>query len=273
MTALIIYHANCADGFTAAWVAHRALDGDVELLPAHYGDAPPDVTGRHVYVFDFSYPRAVLEEMHAKAASMLVLDHHKTAEAELAGLPYCVFDLARSGAGLTWDHFYPASVRPSIVDLVEDGDLWRFARGEDTQLFRAVLGSYDFTLGNWDYIDNKSLVTLREEGAAIVRMQSRMTDASVKTAVECELAGHNVLVTNLTTGQIISSVGTKLAEGRAFAATYFVRGDGKIVYSLRSSGAGIDVSEVATQFGGGGHRNAAGFIVDGFVHTLKKAAE
>jgi len=43
-----------------------------------------------------------------------------------------------------------------------------------------------------------------------------------------------------------------------FGAAYFVRDDGKKVYSLRSVGD-FDVSEVAKKYGGGGHRNAAGF--------------
>jgi len=33
------------------------------------------------------------------------------------------------------------------------------------------------------------------------------------------------------------------------------------VFSLRSNDEGVDVSEVAKQYGGGGHRNASGFKV------------
>ena len=29
---LCIYHANCADGFGAAWAVHRALGDDVEFV-------------------------------------------------------------------------------------------------------------------------------------------------------------------------------------------------------------------------------------------------
>jgi len=34
------------------------------------------------------------------------------------------------------------------------------------------------------------------------------------------------------------------------------------VFSLRSQEGGIDVSEIAIKFGGGGHKHAAGFKVD-----------
>lgn len=54
----------------------------------------------------------------------------------------------------------------------------------------------------------------------------------------------------------------KLAEGPVpFAVGWFQRGDGKYAYSLRSRGE-YDVSKLAVRYGGGGHRNAAGFQSD-----------
>lgn len=50
--------------------------------------------------------------------------------------------------------------------------------------------------------------------------------------------------------------------------------DGTIAYSLRSCAeyAGhVDVSEVARQFGGGGHRHAAGFRAASIVHEIVDA--
>jgi oligoribonuclease NrnB/cAMP/cGMP phosphodiesterase (DHH superfamily) len=121
MSVLVIYHGNCTDGFTAAWVAARAL-GATELYPAEYGKEPPYelARGRQVYVVDFSYPRERLERLRATCKSLVVLDHHKTAEADLRGLDYCTFDMNRSGAVLAWDHFHREEPRPWLVDYVED---------------------------------------------------------------------------------------------------------------------------------------------------------
>jgi nanoRNase/pAp phosphatase (c-di-AMP/oligoRNAs hydrolase) len=52
-----------------------------------------------------------------------------------------------------------------------------------------------------------------------------------------------------------SEAANRLAEGEPFAAAYFDRADAR-VFSLRSRG---DVSAIAKAYGGGGHRNAAGF--------------
>ena len=57
-----------------------------------------------------------------------------------------------------------------------------------------------------------------------------------------------------------SDAGHELGKGRPFAACYWDTPDGR-VFSLRSSADGADVSEVAKQYGGGGHRNASGFRV------------
>lgn len=84
---ICIYHANCADGFTAAWAVREALGETVEYIPAGYGDEPPDVAGADVIIVDFSYKRPVLERMAHTARSIIVLDHHKTARDDLINLP------------------------------------------------------------------------------------------------------------------------------------------------------------------------------------------
>jgi len=81
---ICIYHGNCADGFTAAWAVWKRFGDSVEYIPGVYGESPPDVTGKNVVIVDFSYKRPVLLEMTKTARTVLVLDHHKTAEADLA---------------------------------------------------------------------------------------------------------------------------------------------------------------------------------------------
>jgi nanoRNase/pAp phosphatase (c-di-AMP/oligoRNAs hydrolase) len=47
--------------------------------------------------------------------------------------------------------------------------------------------------------------------------------------------------------------------GAPFAATFVIRADGFMQWSLRSEDSREDVSAIAKANGGGGHRNAAGF--------------
>jgi hypothetical protein len=102
-----------------------------------------------------------------------------------------------------------------------------------------------------------SFADLIREGSAVLRYQQQQVDFLCKHAREIELGGHRILAAN--TPVLQSEVAGKLAEGRPFGACWYDAEDGKRRWSLRSRDGGVDVSEVARFFGGGGHRNAAGF--------------
>lgn len=260
---LVLYHANCWDGFCAAWAFHRA-DPNAEFVPVQYGDAPPDVTGRDVYVLDFSFKRDVLLAMKAAAKSLLVLDHHKTAEAELAGLDFCTFDMNKSGARLTWEFLADRGdvhpIEPWLVDYTEDRDLWLWRRPNSREI-NSALRTYPLDFDEWDvlYADSATLPRLINEGAAILRAEKAIIESHVRNAHETTIDGHRVLVVNATT--LISEIAGELAKDRPFGVCWFEGDNNERVYSLRSRDGGVDVSEIAKRHGGGGHRNAAGFRV------------
>jgi oligoribonuclease NrnB/cAMP/cGMP phosphodiesterase (DHH superfamily) len=128
MKTLCIYHGGCDDGFGAAYAVWKKFGYEVEYYPATHGGPIPDVNDRDVIMVDFSYKRNVLLQLIGKCKSMVILDHHKTAEADLDGLEdpklTLVFDMQRSGATIAWDHFHPDTPRPVLIRYVEDRDLW-----------------------------------------------------------------------------------------------------------------------------------------------------
>lgn len=109
---IVIYHGNCADGFTAAWAARKKFGDSAEYFAGVYGSPPPDVAGRDVVLVDFSYKREVLREMAKTARSILVLDHHKSAAEDLyaearTGDEFTTvvrMDDANRTTPLTWEH-------------------------------------------------------------------------------------------------------------------------------------------------------------------------
>lgn len=262
MKPLCIYHKNCADGFGAAWVVNKAYDGDVELYGATHGDAPPDVRARTVIIVDFSYPRKVLLEMAMAAEKIVVLDHHKTAEADLVDLPSnvkTVFDMSRSGAIITWNSF-AAGDPPTLLLHIQDRDLWRFEM-YGTRAVSAALFSYAYELEVWDKLFATPIEELILEGTAIERKHFKdINELLPQVTRTMNIAGHKVPVANLP--YIFSSdAGYILCKDKPFAACYMDTPTGR-VFSLRSEkDFGLDVSEIAKLFGGGGHKNAAGFKV------------
>lgn len=257
---IVVYHAGCVDGFTAAWCAWRKFGDAAQYIPAHYGDSPPACTGKDVVIVDFSYPRATLELMAQEARSLLVLDHHKTAEAELAGLPYCKFDMNRSGAGMAWDELLTGP-RPMLVNYVEDRDLWRWRLNASKEI-SAWLGSWPHDdMPAWGLRASELEVNFNDcflQGVAILRTLNGHVDFNSKNSRLVTIGGYAVPTINTTFA--VSELVGKLAESADFAAGWFQKQDGQFVYSLRSRGD-FDVSVVARQYGGGGHKNAAGFTV------------
>jgi len=154
--ALVLYHANCPDGFTAAWAVWKALGDKAEYRAVTYGQPPPDdIAGRRVILVDFSYPRAALDVLASVASSLDIYDHHKSAEADLKDWhPSCggrvVFDMERSGAGIVWDSLHSGH-RPKLIDYVEDADLWRFSLSNARKI-REFLFSYPYRFDVWERI-------------------------------------------------------------------------------------------------------------------------
>nr|WP_288453408.1 phosphohydrolase [uncultured Pseudomonas sp.] len=281
MKTLCIYHANCADGFGAAWVVRKALGADnVDFHPGKYGEPAPEVEGRDVILVDFSYKRDQLLQLAQSARSILIIDHHKSAAEDLANIPEAprdwnrwldshnplgaVFDMNRSGAGLTWDYFFQGLPRPRLINHIEDRDLWRFAL-PGTKAVTAALFSHAQDFHLWDDLMKRHLSDLRGDGHAILRAHDKNVADIVLNARRLTVGGHDVPALNCP-HFMASDAGHILAQGEPFAACYSDTPNGR-AFSLRSQPEGLDVSEIAKLYGGGGHRNAAGFTVP-FDHEL-----
>jgi uncharacterized protein len=272
---LCIYHGNCADGFGAAWAVRHALQGEVEFHAGFYGKEPPDVADRDVLLVDFSYKRPVLERMLEASRSLIVLDHHKTAQEDLDFLPsagahgwdhagdapkgMALFDMNRSGAGLAWDYLHPYLPRPRLIDHIEDRDLWRFKLPQ-TREIQAALFSYPYAFEVWDELMAMPAEQLAVEGIAIERKHHKdIAELVAVTKRTMTIGGYAVPAASLPY-TLSSDAGNLMAKGERFAACYWDTPEHR-VFSLRSTADGIDVSTIAASYGGGGHKNASGFQV------------
>lgn len=275
MKKLVLFHANCADGTTAAWIAHRYFGDDAEYRSVNYGGSIPEVSGKDVYILDFSWKRPEMLKIIESARAVVVLDHHKTAAEELAGdlsvvrangslrSPNIVFNMKKSGGRLAHEFFFPNKTAPWLVDYTEDRDLWIWKQPY-SKAVSAAIASYPRDFASWTMFDrmpdpreSKQSHPLVVQGEAILRYQQTVVESQCANAAEIEMDGHKILSLNATV--LISEIGQHLARDRQFSATYFVNKDGKKIWSLRSDDKGLDVSAIARKRGGGGHFHAAGF--------------
>lgn len=266
MKTSVYYHGNCPDGFTAAWVA-RILYPTATFVPVHYTDEwktpPPDEPG-FVYFIDYCPPLDVLHGWRALGHSITVLDHHKSAEPILKmwGGHY-VFANERSGAGIAWDYFFAGSMYPPLVAYAQDRDLWQHKLQHSREV-NAYIMSFQYTFENWMEIDVDLRTAFREcvdQGTAIERYKAKDTAMICAQTTWEFIGGHKVPVVNATS--LWSEVGERLLalNDAPFVASFSDTKHGTRVWSLRSrQGAdSFDVAQIAGMYGGGGHRNAAGF--------------
>ena len=249
----VLYHAECADGFGAAWALWRRFPS-ARYLPVKHGNAPPDdLKGEQVVIVDFSYGREQLEALAESTKALLVLDHHITAEKALAGLPYAFFDQKKSGAVLAWEwaHEHPV---PWLLEYIQDKDLWNWALPSSREV-NAALASHPFDFELWNRFSQKEL---EQEGRAILRYESEIVGKLAAQAVLVQFQGARV--PSVQSGVLTSQIGERLSKDHPFCIIWHDR-DGRRYYSMRSREDGTDVGAIAAVFGGGGHVHAAGFSV------------
>ena len=158
MRPLVIYHANCADGFAAAFAAWLKLGDDAEYVPMQYGKDDvfkiPPWTARDVYILDFSLPRDYMDKIFSEAKRVVWLDHHKTAfemwchgdfkkgdrfiDHARPHEKFILLDDNKSGALLAWEHFHPGDKVPDFIKLLDDYDRWQF-KIDGTKAFQKAL--------------------------------------------------------------------------------------------------------------------------------------
>lgn len=273
---ICIYHARCADGFAAAWAVRKffADQGkEVDFHPGIYGEAPPDVAGREVVIVDFSYPRDVLRGMIEQAGATYLIDHHKSAIADIQLMLneekkssgrlsisrfFTWMRTEESGAMLTWKYLFGDQLPPLLFDHIQDRDLWQHKLPMTNEII-AALYSYPMEFEVWDQLIDGPIKKLEDEGRSILRAHRANVAAFTAAANVRTINWGNfpVRIANVP-WMYASDVANELAKGHPFAATYYDDAAGRR-WSLRSSRYGADVSLIAKAFGGGGHQHAAGF--------------
>lgn len=256
----VLYHKNCMDGKGAAYAAWKKFGDLATYIEVNYGeDVPKLPNAKEIYILDFSFKKDILYKM-AETAKVVVLDHHKTAQADLEGVEFAIFDMNKSGAELAWEYFHPKTSVPMSISYIGDRDLWKFNFPE-TKNFSAAAFTYVKTFKDLDKCDQ-----FLTKGKAILDYQSQTVELLLHNSyLSEEIHGeHSYKVAKCNTAILQSEVGNSLLVKYPEADfAYVYREDKNNIYiSLRSENSKTDVSAIAKLYKGGGHRNASGFTIN-----------
>lgn len=205
---------------------------------------------------------------------------------------HIVLDDNKSGAMLAWEYFHPNKDVPDLISYIDDRDRWVFNYGSASKALHAGLQ----TMQPWKFREWADLVpamggtslALNEVisiGYTILNIYDKQIADRVKVAVKCSIntcsPQHGPDITDVVppswsdgylrkfAGLAVNSpihqseIGNELAKasGTYGLVWYYDSATKRANVSLRSIGD-YDVSAIAKTFGGGGHRNAAGFNID-----------
>ena len=267
---LVLYHGRrCPDGFAAALAAWLFYDGKAEFLALDHGEVKtladlPALTGRAVYILDFSFPAEILQQIEALAAKLVLLDHHKSAADQLStyvsrsGVVH--FDMHKSGARLAWEFFHPGKALPDLVRFVEDRDIWVWQYTQSAG-FLSALDMEPFDFVRWREIvgfDSAQLAAYVARGTAMDEKFNKLARDMAEGAQTLVFSGVSGLMLNAP-GVFHSLVGDILSErSGTFALLWSAEKNGVVKVGLRSQRS-FSCIALAESMGGGGHAQACGF--------------
>lgn len=261
---IVLYHANCPDGFGGAYSAWKKFGDTALYLPVKHGEQPPEnLSGADLYFVDFVYKKEQMDYIVANAAKVVVLDHHLGVKDIVESMQSYVFDEKRSGSTIAWSYFHPNTPVPMLLRYIENGDLYNFVLPHAREIL-----SYIYT-EPFEFSKFDKLITLFEDKDERQKMIVRGTfyrsyhtyivEKIAKNAEMVRFEGYNCYAVS-TLGFFTSDVGHILAEKHPPLSLLLSAHVDGIRVSIRGNGT-VDVSKIAQKYGGNGHPNAAAFSI------------
>lgn len=293
-----IFHHNDLDGRCAAcWVLCGTSSEEeyIDLIEMDYNKEFPieDVhENEEVYIVDFSIEPEMMARLLEKTDKVVWIDHHKSAIEKYADFPYAIKGIRRNGVAgcmLTYCYFHHMThygngeviefdelmteEAPMFTKLIADQDVWTFEY-ENTREFVLGLSVYDTTPTSdlWldllkDEADDRELVDeIVENGRLLMIYRDNLAERI------CHVTGFEAYFTDnkftygcyaINASNINSDWFKSINQDEYDILVSYYWDGTRYNYFLYSTK--LDVSEIAMQFGGGGHKDAAGFSSYNFL--------
>ncbi|HCW04982.1 MAG TPA: phosphohydrolase [Clostridium sp.] len=236
------------------------------FIPIDYKDSFPfgSINNNElVVIVDFSLEKpGDFECLLDITENVIWIDHHKSAIEKHNGLDIKgIRKDGTAGCELAWKYFYPNNPMPKVVELVGDYDVWKFKYGDDTRNFQAGIGLFENNPESdnwldwlWDRFKPNSIIN---KGKTVMKYRNNYyKDLVYSISFPTEFEGYTAIACNA------CKVGSMLFDSVAdmnfdLMLPFYFDGNQWVVsmYTTKE----IDCSEIAKKYGGGGHKQAAGF--------------
>ncbi|MGB9928892.1 MAG: DHH family phosphoesterase [Methanosarcina sp.] len=275
---VLIYYHDDNDGCCSAAVAAQCYDRNkftIKFIAINYGKetwTKEEINeAEKVWLLDFASDE--MEKFVKICGSKLIwIDHHKTAMEKFPGLWNSsnipgIRSIEKAACVLTWEFTHPEHISPpAAVAYIGDKDIWKFEYTQ-TKPFTAGFSLmvktpddavWDMLLGS-EYEDTvDKMISI---GELLLEAQNYKLQKAFDRGVDFTFHNWKARLVN-TTGNI-SELGEFIYRKPEYdIAVMWQAVEDMVVFSLRSDSMNPDspdCAEIAQHYGGGGHRNAAGF--------------
>jgi oligoribonuclease NrnB/cAMP/cGMP phosphodiesterase (DHH superfamily) len=283
----IFYHKRDLDGQCSGAIAkyyflEENYVENIKMWPYDYGEPFPFdkiMDGEIVWMVDITTnPYEVMLEIN-KRYNLFVVDHHKSfidfqVKHKIPGY----FEIGKAACELTWEHCFSSEKMPPLVRLLGCYDIWNKSAEYDWDDYIMPIqmgikirdadpvSGYDFwkTYFNWfrgnSYYAEQLLYTIKNSGKDILKYQMK-EDAKTCSFFAFPAIFENYKAICLNSTRFNSKVYESVWDKEKYdimLAWVNVKGE-RYSVSIYTDKPGVDVSEIAKSFGGGGHVQAAGF--------------
>ena len=266
------------DGYMSAAIAKYSLPETASFYVTQYNKPFPIDLEKvskddELLIVDFSYSKEITLELREKFGKVITIDHHDSAFENLEGVKDCYLDKRFAGCVLTWKYFYKDDSIPGVIAIADDYDRYLHLTG------------YSYALQAWfkatetakimdkliDFIDDRETLYKEIESYKIIADNNEGIAQSFSRSDKFKIVRYDnvygllkVALYNSTTliNEIAKAIYDKEELDIDLTISYFITPDAKVVFNLRSpkrrEGLAIQVAKL---YGGGGHPNAAGFVL------------
>lgn len=282
-----VYHSVDLDGWMSASIVKLFFNGkeDVGFIPYNYGNPIPDLSVYDKIVMcDISLPKEHMEVIGAYLQENFIwCDHHVSAIKDGDGMFYSncsgLRDVNFSACELTWMHFFPEDKMPEIVRLLGRYDCFGHkGTEEEVKVLEFQYGARQIISNHeeaYEYLcycvnqekENDIENMIHQQGKSIYSYLCTEAKQAYKNRFTVYLGDYAFCCINKERFNPIN-FGIQYHNDKA-DDIYFYDGvacfhyaNNKWNFSLYNDNGHVDVSLIAKGFGGGGHKGAAGFVVE-----------
>ena len=267
-----VYHAGCVDGLASASIMQKKY-GCIRLVGCPAGSDPDiNIHNESVFFVDIAPSHECLMDLLNKGNTVTVIDHHVTSHAALKNVVHpnfvYIYSANKCGCLLTHEYVSPGVPVPEYLKYIDDQD--RFVRVlENTEEITSAIYSDYKSIPGMALLEHVNMTDLVTRGTFLKQVNNKNISDAIANRIECTYKNMHCYVysdysnmRSMTGSQLLD---IPMTSGVLPDFTVFYRYDlrsGKLYVSLRGRDDRVACSEIAAEFGGGGHRNACGFELD-----------